>query len=57
MSDKALLVPAKNLTVLDPHTMVPLPIEGAVVELNTYWLRRIADGDVTQKQSPKSDKK
>ncbi len=42
------LKPKAGLRVLDPATMppAPLPPEGKPVELNTYWRRRLAAGEV-----------
>lgn len=34
--------------VRDPETLRHLPPEGATVPRTTYWLRRIACGDVTE---------
>lgn len=43
------LKPARDgLIVRDPVTMVPLPSEGKEVERNSYWLRRMAAGDVVE---------
>lgn len=38
--------PAPGLKVPDPDTFVPLPAEGRDVPDNTYWRRRLRDGDV-----------
>lgn len=40
--------PAPGFTVRNPDTGAVLPEEGAEVELNSYWLRRLADGDVIE---------
>lgn len=58
-ADTAYLIPQPGLTVLQPVNAasavpVPLPAEGAEIELDTYWLRRLADGDVTQGKAPKA---
>ncbi|EGU39601.1 DUF2635 domain-containing protein [Vibrio scophthalmi] len=38
--------PAKpGLTLRHPKTLQKLPAEGALVELNSYWRRRLRDGD------------
>lgn len=42
------LKPAAGLQVRDPATGQPLPAEGAQVPMTGYWLRRIAEGDVTE---------
>jgi hypothetical protein len=38
--------PLKDLLVRMPDTMTPLPEDGAEVEWNTYWRRRVRDGSV-----------
>lgn len=40
------LKPKKNLTVLDPQSYRALRKNGENKPKNTYWLRRVADGDV-----------
>lgn len=37
--------PAAGRIVVDPATYRPLPPDGAVVALDTYWSRRLRDGD------------
>lgn len=45
--DNVRLMPARSgVTVRDPITREPLPLEGAEKPLNTYWSRRLVDGDV-----------
>lgn len=44
------LRPRAGVVVLDPDTRRPLPLEGADVPSSTYWLRRLADGDVETMQ-------
>lgn len=39
--------PKEGKLVRDPNTMAPLPAEGTLVQVNAYWNRRAADGDVT----------
>jgi hypothetical protein len=39
-------LPGTHLRVLDPDTGQILPLEGLDVPATTYWLRRLADGDV-----------
>ncbi len=46
--DTAVLVPKKGLIVRDPISGNALPPEGMQKQLSTYWLRRMADGDVTK---------
>lgn len=36
----------EGLIVLDPTSYHPLPPAGAEVPRSSYWLRRLADGDV-----------
>ncbi|MBL8260933.1 MAG: DUF2635 domain-containing protein [Xanthomonadaceae bacterium] len=38
--------PAAGKVVIDPATRMRLPQTGADVPETTYWLRRLADGDV-----------
>ncbi len=40
-------------TVLDPHTLAPVPAEGAEVPPTAYWLRRLRDGDLVETEAPK----
>ncbi|WP_200286534.1 DUF2635 domain-containing protein [Pantoea ananatis] len=42
------LKPANGRSVPDPARGDILPKEGRNVEISTYWLRRIKDGDVTE---------
>lgn len=48
----AYLIPAPGLRVVNPATKEPLPPEGDTVELDTYWIRRIGDKDVTEGKAP-----
>jgi len=48
----AYLTPAPGLRVVNPATKAPLPAEGETVELDTYWIRRIGDQDVTEGKAP-----
>jgi hypothetical protein len=41
-----------GLIVRDPITRQPLPSEGAEKPRDTYWLRRLADGDVVEVAPP-----
>lgn len=39
--------PAPGLTVRDPDRgLAPIPVDGIEVPNSSYWLRRLADGDV-----------
>lgn len=44
--------PVSGRQIPDPDKGGFLPAEGGEVESNQYWLRRIADGDVTQISQP-----
>ena len=44
----AWLKPKKDTKVRDPRTGEHLPAKGAMKPLNTYWRRRLRDGDVEQ---------
>ena len=48
------LVPQPGLVVRDPVTMEPLPQEGAMKPMNSYWLRRVAAGDAIQTPGPQA---
>lgn len=50
------LKPARSRVVIDPATGQPLPENGAKVEPTQYWLRPIADGDVTEAKPSKEKK-
>lgn len=42
------IVPRTGMVVIDPATRKPLQTDGIdVMELDTYWIRRRNDGDVT----------
>lgn len=43
---KTLIKPKEGLSILNPATRLNLKAEGDFVDLNTYWKRRIIDGDV-----------
>ncbi|MBK68022.1 MAG: DUF2635 domain-containing protein [Rickettsiales bacterium] len=38
--------PADGMVVRDPMTKEKLPVEGKETLINSYWQRRIKDGDV-----------
>lgn len=38
--------PAAGRLVRDPETYEPLPVDGKVVEMNSYWVRKEAAGDI-----------
>lgn len=46
MSETVFIKPMAGSTVQYPDSMTPIPASGVEVTINTYWLRRIADGSV-----------
>ena len=52
MPEMKIFVPKPGLLVRDPATMRPLPPEGAAKPMNTYWRRRLMDGDVSLAIAP-----
>lgn len=44
--------PAPGLIVRDPVTKFPLPAAGREVQPTSYWLRRVAAGDVELTEAP-----
>ncbi|MDP1673373.1 MAG: DUF2635 domain-containing protein [Burkholderiales bacterium] len=54
---KLFVKPAAGRRVLDPATRKALPAEGAEVERNTYWLRRLREGDVAEGRAAASKPK
>lgn len=46
MNKELFLKPQTGLKVKDPVTGKPLADDGETKPANTYWLRRLADGDV-----------
>jgi len=49
--------PAKGIKVRDPHSKLHLAEQGAEVPRTSYWLRRLASGDVIEVTSIKSKPK
>lgn len=53
------LKPRPGLKVRDPISKFHLPADGAEVQESSYWIRRLADGDVVvvnvSNQIPDSD--
>lgn len=47
------VTPAGDRLVRDPVTKMPLPAEGKTVPCTSYWLRRLAAGDVVEVAAPK----
>lgn len=50
------VIPKHNLKIPDPAMQDYLPPEGREVAPNSYWTRRLSDGDVTQGKAPTSTK-
>lgn len=42
------LVPRTGMLVIDPVTFQTLPAHGEDKELDSFWLRRLQDGDVVE---------
>lgn len=55
--NKITVKPSEGARVLNPATRQPLPAEGASVPRSTYWLRRIAAGEVEEVKPAKGKKK
>jgi hypothetical protein len=41
-----------NAVIRDPHTRLPLPAAGGDVPENSFWIRRLRDGDVVRVDVP-----
>lgn len=54
--EKVRIIPRKGIVLKDPETRRPIPEEGIMVHLNTFWMRRLADGDVTKAEIKKEFK-
>ena len=54
---KIMVIPRKGLRVKHPDTRRDIAAEGELVEENTYWKRRVLEGDVTIEKKNKSQKK
>jgi len=52
--EKKLIIPKKGVKVRDPQTGQHIPVEGAVRSLNSYFDRRIKDGDLEVRDVPKA---
>ncbi len=48
MHDTLHIKPKAGLDVIDPVSFAPLAAEGESKPRNTYWLRRLRDGDVEE---------
>jgi len=52
---KTLIKPKEGLKLLNPFTGRILSAEGELVDLSTYWRRRIKDGDVEIVEAKKEE--
>lgn len=41
------VIPKEGLIVLNPMTRKPISVDGQEVPANSYWQRRLDDGDVS----------
>jgi hypothetical protein len=46
------IIPQPGRLVRDPHTKQPVPAGGRFVELDSFWTRRLDDGDVKDIDPP-----
>jgi len=53
---KTLIKPKEGLLILNPATRLNLRVEGELVDLGTYWRRRLSDGDVELVLETKEEK-
>ena len=57
IGERVVIKPAKGLTVLHPITFIAVPEEGQEFEYESYWARRLHDGDITMESlTPKAKK-
>lgn len=54
MDDTFFIKPVGDIHLVDPETNLPLPVEGALVVRNVFWLRRVQDGSVAVAEQPKA---
>lgn len=54
---KMFVVPKKGYKIPDPSLNDFLPEQGREVQKNTYWVRRVRDGDVVEKAPTKPQAK
>lgn len=54
---KMYVIPKSGFKIPDPSLNDHLPPEGRNVEKTTYWIRRLRDGDVTEKPQTKPQQK
>lgn len=57
MSDLTTIKPAEGCTVLCPDTYEALSADGKAVVLDSYWIRRLNDGDVIEVKPADSGQK
>jgi len=56
--DQIFVSPVPGVKVRDPQTLRHIPESGQLVPRDSYWLRRLADGDVVEAaQKPTSSRK
>lgn len=49
------IIPAQpDIIVRDPRTMQPVPLKGQAVQDDSYWRRRIRDGDLKEGKPPRT---
>ncbi|OCG27188.1 DUF2635 domain-containing protein [Gilliamella sp. HK2] len=48
--------PSSGVTVRDPETLEPLAESGELKPKNSYWLRRLNDGDIEVVEQAKKKK-
>lgn len=48
------VIPKQGSCIPDPQLQDFLPIHGREVEKNSYWIRRLRDGDVVESKPPKT---
>lgn len=46
--------PLEGQIMRDPETLQPIPAEGVLVELSTYWRRALSRGDVVRCEPPRA---
>ncbi|UZT95418.1 MULTISPECIES: DUF2635 domain-containing protein [Pseudomonas] len=64
MTTRVLVKPVEGRLVRIPGNYEALPVEGKTLEINSYWIRKAAAGDVVieteqpvvQAQTPKGEK-
>lgn len=54
---KFFIKPVSSVTVRDPETLEPLAESGELKSKNSYWLRRLNDGDIEVVEQAKKKSK